>query len=228
MSGPAPSILHLFTRAGGDGLPPIWVGPLLWLVICPLGELGAQASRRAYLVVDQLARSLTGRELSPPFGEPLEEDRPLFSVEWCARWLGIGVVILLLCWVIVGLAGQLAQERPIGMILRAAFGLFLFENLMVISQRLRNVWFFRRLAKRSAADAGSLHALQRQDPQMLYWTGLATYLQAALLLLAAWLVVPDAWLFGGVLGMLLRARRYRQSLRALPPREDETKAQGAS
>jgi hypothetical protein len=63
---------------------------------------------------------------------------------------------------------------------------------------------------------------------MLYWTGLATYLQAALLLLAAWLVVPDAWLFGGVLGMLLRARRYRQSLRALPPREDETKAQGAS
>lgn len=205
---------------GDDHLPAPWVGPLLWLVLSPVGQWAAQASRRAYVQADQLARLLTGRELSAPFAEPVESSLPLLSAQFFVRWLGIGGLLLVLCRVIVGLAAQLAQERPIGIMLRMSFGVFLFGNLMVLSQRLRNVWFFRRLAKRPQA----LDALQRQEPVMLYWTGLATYVQAALLLLVAWLVAPNSWLLGGVLGMLLRARSYQQSLRDLPPEL----AQGAS
>lgn len=213
--------LALFILGIGDRqLPAAWVGPLLWLVLSPLGQWAAQASRRAYAEADQLAKSLTGRELSAPFAEPLEDGLPPLSARSFIPWLGIGGLLFLLCRVIVGLAAQLAQERPIGIMLRVSFGVFLFGNLMVLSQRLRNVWFFRRLVNRPSA----FDALQRQEHAMLYWTGLATYVQAALLLLAAWLVAPNAWLLGGVLGMLLRARSYQQSLRDLPSEP----AQGAS
>ncbi len=196
---------------------------MLWLTIYPVSQLAAQSSRRAYSQADQLARSLTGRELSAPFSEPLDDSRPLLSIESLLRWLGIGALVYVLCLVILGLAAQLAQERAIGMLLRLAFGVFLFGNLMVVGQRLRNVWFFRALAKRPQA---AFDAMQRQEPQILYWAGLATYLQAALLLLAAWVVTPSAWLFGGAVGLLLRARRYRQSLLELQPGEEPS--QGAS
>jgi hypothetical protein len=190
-------------------------------VLYPLGQLAERASGAAYEQANRLSQSSTGRELSAPFGESAEDSQSPFSIGSLARWLGIGGLLYVLCRVIVGLAAQLAQEGPIGQLLRLSFGVFLFGNLMVLAQRLRNVWFFRRLAKTPKA----LEVLQRQEPSTLYWTGLATYLQAAALLFAAWVVAPSAWLLGGVLGLLLRARRYWQSLRDLPSEEPD---QGAS
>jgi hypothetical protein len=217
------SIERLVLGPSGDLLPAAWVGPLLWLALYPLGQLAERASRAAYAEADKLSRSLTGRELSAPFGEAGDETTSWLG--FAGRWLGIAVLLFALCRVIVGLAAQLAQERPIGMLLRLSFGVFLFGNLMVISQRLRNVWFFRLLATTPRAR----ELFQRQEPSTLYWTGLATYLQAAVLLLVAWAVVPSSWLLGGVVGMLLRARRYRQSLNDLPTEPPpEPPNQGAS
>ena len=217
-----PLALNPFAAGSGSGLlPRAWVGPLLWLVIYPLGELAARASRAAYKAADALARARTGRELSAPFGPAAGDELTL--PDFALRWLGVGGVLYVLGRVIVGLAAQLAQELPIGTLLRLSFGVFLFGNLMVISQRLRNVWFFRRLAQRPQ----SFDLVQRQEPAMLYWTGLATYLQAAWLLFAAWIVSPSAWLLGGVVGTLLWARRYRRSLLELRA-EDEASDQGAS
>ncbi len=107
------------------------------------------------------------------------------------------------------LAAELGWPGPVGLFLRACLGFFVFGNVMLFSQRARNVWFFRRIRE----DPGLLAGLQRQDPTVLYWNGLLINLQATLLLAVAGVVAPSGWLWGGAAGLLWQAWRFFASAR---------------
>jgi len=203
-------------------LPVYWLAPGLWLAFYPLGQLLAQASAAAYRSADAATREATGRELSRPFATGSTAGPALLSIEGLGMWLGIGAVVTGVCWLIERLAGELGWTRPVELFLRVCLGFFLFSNVMLFTQRLRNVWFFRRIRQ----DPGLLSGLQRQDPTVLYWNGLLINLQAALLLAVAAIVAPSGWLWGGAAGLLWQAWRFFNSAREAQEEREAAEPQG--
>ena len=171
----------------------LWVAPLAWVVLHSLDYyLTLWGAKLYHAGANQVVSFEGSYELNPHFQKAIDQGQ-YFGPRFLISLGMIGILFAALMW----LLGQDETAWPLtSQIGAGVLGVLLFTRLTVIGQHLQSVWLFHVILHHPETIRGHIV----YDRPTVYRISFRRFMGTGVLLTAAALLAPSAWIWGGALG----------------------------